>query len=166
MCAVRNCLEARLRDFLPSEEVLFQMYTNPAPHHHFTYPLPKPASPKPSSAALPPPAASTGSADLADASSADVTAAVSSQTRRQSLSMFHFYGMLRHKAEAIQILANLKGDTSMDKRPSLTEECMAFMERLKLLPVNLQRLVLGLQPSMANYAAGFMVRPLEPPVLI
>ena len=153
MCAVRNCLESRLRDFLPSVEVLSQMYTDPAPHHHTTHPLSKPIPPK-SPSPIPAPASPSGSADLADASSAEVTAAVSSRDRRQSLSMFHFFETLRQKAEMIQILASFKAQVV--KRP-LSEQCMAFMDKLKCLPVNLQRLVLGLQPSMANYEPGFMV---------
>ncbi|EUB57642.1 Neurobeachin [Echinococcus granulosus] len=155
LCAVRNSLEARLKDFFPSDEILSQLYTHPAPHHHTPSPLPPldsaPSIAQPSSQPSLPLSSST-SADLAETSNAVTTATAATRVRRHSLSAFYFYGLLRHKIEVIQRLANPAAGT-----PFLSRECVVFLERLRRLPPGLQRLVLGLRPSMANYSSGFMV---------
>lgn len=131
------------------------MHTHPAPHHHIVFPLPLLTSRPPLTQPLAQsslPLSSSVSADLAETSDAATDAAVTVRARRQSLSAFYFYGLLRHKLEVIQRLAN-----PVTGAPSLSPECVAFLEQLRLLSPGLQLLVLGLRPSLANYAPGFMV---------
>ncbi|VDM20154.1 unnamed protein product [Hydatigera taeniaeformis] len=154
LCAVRNALEARLKDFFPSDEILSQLHSHPAPHHHIIFPLPPltlrpPLMQAASKTSLP--SSSSASADLAETSDAATVAAATARARRQSLSAFYFYGLLRHKLEVIQRLANPATGTA-----PLTPKCVIFLDQLRRLPPGLQRLVLGLRPSMANYAPGFM----------
>ncbi|KAL5112762.1 Lipopolysaccharide-responsive and beige-like anchor protein [Taenia crassiceps] len=154
LCAVRNALEARLKGFFPSDEVLSQLHTHPASHHHTIFPIPPVTSRPPltqPSAQPSLPLSSSASADLSETSDAATAAAAVVQARQQSLSAFYFYGLLRHKLEVIQRLANPAAGA-----PSLSPESVVFLEQLRRLPSGLQRLVLGLRPSMANYAPGFM----------
>ncbi|KAL5962454.1 Neurobeachin [Taenia solium] len=156
LCAVRNALEARLKGFFPSDEIVSQLHTHPAPHYHITFPLPPLTSRPPltqPSAQSSLPQSSSASADLAETADAATAATATVRARRQSLSAFYFYGLLRHKLEVIQRLANPAVGA-----PSLSPECVVFLDHLGHLPPNLQRLVLGLRPSMANYAPGFMCR--------
>ncbi|KAM7540694.1 hypothetical protein Aperf_G00000021466 [Anoplocephala perfoliata] len=155
LCAVRNCLEARLSNFLPTPEILSQICTLPAPHHYFFHPLPTLSNSE--TGQLPhAPSTSVPTADLADASSSSLAAAAGRQSHPPPLSGFHFYSILRNKMEVIQRLANPIASNADLEREHLSSECVAFLERLRHLPGTLQRLVLGLRPSMANYPPGFM----------
>lgn len=158
MCAVRNCLEARLSSFLPTPEILSQICTLPAPHHHFFHPLPTLSNSETRHPSHAPPSTSVPAADLADASSSSLAAAAAGrQPQSRFLSESHFYSLLCNKMEIIQRLANPLASNTDLERGHLSSECVAYLERLRHLPATLQRLVLGLRPSMANYPPGFMV---------
>nr|CUU99817.1 hypothetical transcript [Hymenolepis microstoma] len=105
-CAVRSCLESQLFDFLSTPEILSQIHTLPTSHHHFGYPL----SPlHDDETRLRPrvspgtPSTSTPTTDLADSSLSSIDGR---HSKSRFLSGFHFYNLLRSKAEVIQRLAN------------------------------------------------------------
>lgn len=158
MCAVRNCLESRLRDFLPTPEILSQIHTLPAPHHHFTYPLllPPGNETEPHPQATPnAPSTSTPTPDLADSS---LSFTDGQQSKSRFLSGFNFYNLLRNKVDIIQRLASPAASNAGHSTEHLSPDCIAYLDRLGHLSGTLQRLVLGLRPSMVNYPSGYMVR--------
>ncbi|VDD76135.1 unnamed protein product [Mesocestoides corti] len=126
-CAVRNCLEARLYDFLPLPDVQAQLRGQ---SRRLSF-LPV-----------------TAAVDAATSSTA------ASKPQTDPLSVFHFFGLLRHKLELIQRLANPVTLPSSVSPP--TTEVAEFLEHLDPLAPCLQKLVIGLRPSVSHYASGFM----------
>ncbi|VDO15984.1 unnamed protein product [Rodentolepis nana] len=157
LCAVRNCLESRLRDFLPTPEILSQIHTLPTPHHHIASPLSSPLHdnetelrPRATSSTS---STSTPTADLADSSLPPVD---KRHSKSRLLSGFHFYSLLRNKAEVIQRLANPTASNAGLSKKHFSPDCIAYLDRLGNLPRNLQHLALGLRPSMASYPSEYM----------
>ncbi|KAM3171221.1 hypothetical protein ACTXT7_017055 [Hymenolepis weldensis] len=157
LCAVRNCLESRLRDFLPTPEILSQIHTLPAPHHHFIYPL----SLLPDNETEPhlqvtpnAPSNSTPTADLADSS---LSFTDEQQSKSRFLWGFDFYNLLRNKVDIIQRLASPAASNVGHSTEHLSPDCIAYLDRIGHLSGTLQRLVLGLRPSMVNYPSGYML---------